>query len=194
MWREAKSDMNVLMEALSCVCCCAMRWMLAMRSATAASLSAATASLSMLVVAGVTSAIWSIMPDMASLMLATISLVSTKWCEVGEALGAVKPVGVVVSFVGCAGGMMVVVVGIGVLPVRMREMVAADELSRLAISRVDSPARCSVMASAASRSRSAFFTLAFSSLDNFMAYGLKQNETLNLLIMLAVNVWCETLR
>lgn len=158
--------------------------MLAMRSATAASLSAATASLSMLVVAEVTNAIWSIMPDMASLMLATIVLTSTMVCD-GEALWAV------VSGFGC-GGMMVVVVGIGALPVRMREMVAADELSRLAISRVDSPARCSDIASAASRSRSAFFTFAFSSLDNFMAYGLKQIETLNLLIMFAVNVWCET--
>lgn len=90
---------------------------------------------------------------------------------------------------------MVVVVGIGVLPVRMREMVAADELSRLAISRVDSPAMCSDMASAASRSRSAFFTFAFSSFDNFMAVVfliVKHNETLNLLIMFAVNVWCET--
>ena len=158
--------------------------MFAIRSATAASLSAATASLSMLVVAGVTVAIWSIMSDMASLMLETIVLTSTMVCEVGEALGAV-------SGFGC-GGMMVVVVGIGVLPVRMREMVAADELSRLAISRVDSPARCSVMASAASRSRSAFFTFAFSSLDNFMAYGLKQNETLKLLITLVLRLWCET--
>lgn len=61
-----------------------------------------------------------------------------------------------------------VVSGSLVLPVMMRDIVAGDELSRLAISRVDRPAMCSVMASEASCSRSAFFTLVFSSLDIFM--------------------------
>ena len=189
--------MKVLAVALSWFCWLAIRCMLAIRSATAASLSAATASLSMLVVPGVTNAIWSMMPDMASLMLSTIVLVSTEWCEVGEALGAVKPVGDVVSDLGCVGVMMVVVVGIGVLPVSMRDMVAADELSRLAISRVVRPAMCSVIASAASFSRSAFLTFARSSFVRFMVgivLAVKQNETLNLLIIFAVNVWCETLR
>ena len=169
--------MKVLAVALSWFCWLAIRCMLAIRSATAASLSAATASLSILVVPGVTNAIWSIMPDMASLMLATISLVSTIWCEDGEALRVLRPVGVVVSDLGCVGVMMVVVVGMGVLPVRMREMVAAEELSRLAISRVVRPAMCSVMASAASFSRSAFFTLAFSSLVSFMVGVVYNRET-----------------
>ena len=40
-----------------------------------------------------------------------------------------------------------------VLPVRMRDMVAGDVPSRLAISRVESPAMLSVMASATSLSR-----------------------------------------
>lgn len=169
MCRLAKSDMNVLAVALSWFCWLAMRWMLAMRSATAASLSAAMASLSMLVVPCVTRDIWSMMPAIASLMLATIVLVSATACADVELLRALRPVGVVLSDFGCVGVMMVVVVGMGVLPVRMREIVAGEELSRLAISLVDRPAMCSVMASAASRSRSAFLTFAFSSLVRFMA-------------------------